>query len=339
MSNKIDLITYYLEHVGITSLLETELTEVVINKPYEILIENENGWQSIPAPNASYDILLKLGTALSVFNEAGDLCAASPIKSLVTPNGERSQFVIPPACESGHISLTIRKPSKTRFTLSDYVSSGRFANARQAKKTTVELSDIQKELLEIYNNADSNRDLYEDFIRKGVEARCNFLVVGGTGSGKTTIASSIADIFPQDRRIITIEDTHEMELPFHNNHVHLFFKTGGVQPKVLIEAAMRMKPDHIFLAELRGNEAWSYIEALNTGHQGSITTIHANNTYASFSRLAAIVKQSDVGLTLDYDFVIKTIKSSIDIILFFNHTHMTEVYFNPVEKNTILSGL
>jgi type IV secretion system protein VirB11 len=102
---------------------------------------------------------------------------------------------------------------------------------------------------------------------------------------------------------------------------------------------MRMKPDHIFLAELRGDEAWSYIEALNTGHEGSITTIHANNTYASFSRLASIIKQSTVGLTLDMDLIQKTIKSSIDIILFFNKTYMTEVYFNPVEKMKILSEM
>ena len=102
---------------------------------------------------------------------------------------------------------------------------------------------------------------------------------------------------------------------------------------------MRMKPDHIFLAELRGDEAWSYIEALNTGHEGSITTIHANNTYASFPRLASIVKQSAVGLTLDYDLVERTIKSSIDIIMFFNKTFLTEIYFNPSEKNEILKGM
>ena len=102
---------------------------------------------------------------------------------------------------------------------------------------------------------------------------------------------------------------------------------------------MRLKPDHIFLAELRGNEAWSYLEALNTGHEGSISTIHANNTYASFSRLASIVKQSDVGMPVDMDLIMRTIKTSIDVILFFNHTRMTELYYEPEEKNRFLSTM
>lgn len=339
MVEKVDVLSYYLELTGIKELLDTDVTEVVINKPYEILVESSNGWESFEAPNASYENLLSLAQTMTVFNKKGDICAATPIKSLRLPNGQRSQIIIPPACEAGHISMTVRKPSLTRFTLNNYVTSGRFSKARQAKKGTGELTDIQLELMELYQKAQNDPAHYELFFKKGVEARCNFLVVGGTGSGKTTVAMAIADEFPKDRRIITIEDAHEMGLPYHPNHVHLFYSEGGVQPKELIQAAMRMKPDHIFLAELRGNEAWSYIEALNTGHEGSVTTIHANNTYASFSRLAAIVKQSDVGLTLDYDFVVNTIKSSLDIIIFFNRTYMTEVYFDPQEKNRILAQL
>ena len=339
MNRDAAMIRFYLEETGIQALLDKDITEVVINKPHEIMIENTSGWEVFNAPNASYENLLSLAKSISVFNKAGEICAESPIKSVVLPNGERSQIIIPPACETGYISMTIRKPSLSRFTLNDYVVSGRFSKAQQAKKASGELSDIQQELLMLYQKAQEEPHYYEAFFKKGVEARCNFLVVGGAGSGKTTVAKAIADEFPKDRRIITIEDVHEMPLPYHPNHLHLFYRSGGVKPKLLIEAAMRMKPDHIFLAELRGDEAWSYIEALNTGHEGSITTIHANNTYASFSRLAAIVKQSDVGLTLDYDFVVKTIKASIDIILFFNRTSMTEVYFNPIEKNTILAAL
>ena len=85
--------------------------------------------------------------------------------------------------------------------------------------------------------------------------------------------------------------------------------------------------------------AKSYLEALNTGHEGSISTIHANNTYASFSRLASIVKQSAVGMTVDMDLIMKTIKTSIDVILFFNHTHLTEIYYEPEDKNKLLSQL
>lgn len=333
-------VRHYLNVTGLGGFLSQDgISEIIINKPCEIVIEGDNGWTFHEAPNATFENLQHLGTALTTYNNAGSLDAKNPIKSLVLPDGERSQIIIPPACETGCISLTIRKPSLTRFSLDDYVKSGRFKTAKQAKQFDGSLSKEQKEMMDLYVEAQNNSDLYADFFRLGVKNRCNFLVVGGTGSGKTTIGKAIADAFPHDRRIITIEDVHEMPLPYHKNHVHLFYKSGGVQPRFLIESAMRMKPDHIFLAELRGDEAWSYIEALNTGHEGSITTIHANNTYASFSRLASIIKQSTVGLTLDMDLIQKTIKSSIDIILFFNKTYMTEVYFNPVEKMKILSEM
>lgn len=334
------VINTFLKTTGLQAFLEQDgVTEIIVNRPYEIITESREGWLYHDAPGASYNDLLDLAITINGYNNGAEpLDAENPIKSLVMPGGERMQVIMPPACESGCLSLTIRKPSLTRFSLDDYIHSGRFANVRFAGKTSVELTDTQRHLLGLFGKARADDTAFKAFFQAAVEARLNFLVVGGTGSGKTTIAKAIADLFPLDRRIITVEDVHEMALPYHRNHVHLFYKRGGVQARYLIEAAMRMKPDHIFLAELRGDEAWSYLEALNTGHEGSITTIHANNTYASFARLASIVKQSTVGLTLDYDFVLKTIKTSIDVVLFFNHTYMTEIYFNPVEKNQLLAA-
>lgn len=335
-----EMIDFYLAETGLIEFIEQKnITEVVVNKPFEIVTEQQSGWQFHNAPNASPENLMHLAATLTAFNKAGMLNEANPIKSLVLPSGERAQIVIPPACLEGTFSLTIRKPSTKRFTLNDYLQSGRFSAAKYAQNTTTALSDKQRLLKKLFESAQTDERQLPLFLRECVNQRLNFLIVGGTGSGKTTIAKAIADLFPHDRRIITIEDVPEMSLPFHRNCVRLFFKDGGVKPKKLIEAAMRMKPDHIFLAELRGDEAWSYLEALNTGHEGSITTIHANNTYASFSRLASIIKQSEIGLTLDIAFIQKTIKSSIDIILFFNHTYLTEIYFNPEEKNTLLAGV
>lgn len=333
-------VRHYLDLVGIKEYLEKNgVSEIIINKPYEIVIEGDDGWSYFDAPNASLENLHHLATALTTFNNAGSIDEFTPIKSLVLPDGERSQVIIPPACMVGSFSMTIRKPSKSRFTLDDYNKTGRFSKAKFAERVTTNLNPMQIELKKLFEKTKEDSSFFPDFIKKGVEARCNFLIVGGTGSGKTTVGKAIADCFPLDRRIITIEDVHEMPLPYHRNHVHLFYKSGGVKPRFLIESAMRMKPDHLFLAELRGDEAWSYIEALNTGHEGSITTIHANDAYASLSRLASIVKQSEVGLTLDMDLIQKTIKSSIDIIMFFNKTYMTEIYFNPEEKNKILSEM
>lgn len=329
-----------LELTGIQKHLDTEgITEVVVNRPKEILIEKSDGWHFFDEPSATMENLLLLTDTLTTLNNVKEIEVTSPVRSLVFPDGERSQVIIPPACMDNTFSMTIRKPSLNRFKLSDYLDSGRFNGVQQAQKKDGSLSEAQIKMMALYEKAFKDPSYYVEFLTEGVKNKCNFLVVGGTGSGKTTVAKAIADLFPLDRRIITVEDVHEMSLPYHKNKVHLFYKLGIITPKFLIESAMRMKPDHIFLAELRGDEAWSYIEALNTGHEGSITTIHANDTYASFSRLASIVKQSEIGLTLDYQFIEKTIKSSIDIILFFNKTYLTEIYFNPKEKMEILKGM
>ncbi|UCQ29636.1 P-type DNA transfer ATPase VirB11 (plasmid) [Edwardsiella tarda] len=323
---------------GIQEILERDdVTEISINQPGRIWYECREGWSFIDTPDASFKNLMTLAKTLSNFSElAIPLDEGNPVCSVILPGGERGQIIIPPATENGCVVISIRKPSLTRFTLDDYINSGRFDNVKIATKHIAEMTERQKRLYEL-----SRGDAMSigQFLREAVNDRLNFLIVGGTGSGKTTVGKAIADLFPPERRYATIEDVHEMTLPNHPNHMHLFYKKGTIEAKTIIEACMRLKPDHIFLAELRGDEAWSYLEALNTGHEGSISTIHANNTYASFSRLASIVKQSAVGMTVDMDLIMKTIKTSIDVILFFNHTHLTELYYEPEEKNKLLSQL
>lgn len=338
MEDNSDIARLYLEKTGIQTLLNREgLTEVAINQPGRIWYEGCEGWQFVDEPAANFENLKHLAESLSTYSNLPQLNQANPIASVILPDGERGQIIMPPATEPGCIAISIRKPSLQRFSIADYVNSGRFDKVRIAKKQTVELSDTQRRLYELYQKGDPHS--LEKFIYEAVRERLNFLIVGGTGSGKTTIAKAVADIFPSERRYATIEDVHEMQLPNHPNHIHLFYKKGVITAKTIIEACMRLKPDHIFLAELRGDEAWSYLEALNTGHEGSISTIHANNTYASFSRLASIVKQSDVGMTVDMDLIMRTIKTSVDVILFFNQTRMTEIYFEPQEKNKLLNEM
>jgi len=158
-----------------------------------------------------------------------------------------------------------------------------------------------------------------EFWKLAVESEQNILLVGGTGSGKTTVMKAMVDAYPIEKRLFTVEDVHELDLPNHPNHIHW------------------MKPDHVLLAELRGDEAWTYLEMLNTGHQGSITTIHANDCRSAYSRLAGLVKQSEVGQTLDIQHILNVVKSSIDIIAFFKSTHLKELHYNPALKNKLLA--
>lgn len=326
----------FLSQLGIQTVLDYDgLTEIAINQPNRIWFERGNGWEFIDEPRCSFASLEKLATTLSVMSNDGiPLDFNNPVSSVILPDGERGQIVIPPMTENNCVSMTFRKPSKSRFTLSDYENTGRFTGYKTAKMTTSEseLTQEQEMLYTLYKNGN-----IKAFFEKAVEERLNILLVGGTGSGKTTVMKAIVDLYPTNRRLFTIEDVHELDLPKHPNHLHLFYKNKTMPPKFVIESCMRMKPDHIFLAELRGEEAWSYIEALNTGHAGSVTTTHANDCYSAFNRIADLVKQSDTGRTLDYSHIFKAVRTSIDIVCFFKGSFLKEIYFDPFEKKRLLA--
>lgn len=324
----------YLLKTGIQEILDLEgITEVAINQPNGIWFDRGNDWEYKEDFNCSLENLKYLANTLSVYSNSGmNLDFNNPIASVVLPDGERGQIILPPAAENNTISFTLRKPSMTRFSIDDYDNTGRLSDFIDAKRKVADLTETQKMLLKL-----KKENRMGDFFRLAIQEKFNILMVGGTGSGKTTVMKALADLYPKHRRIFTIEDVHELSLPNHPNHLHLFYKAGGVTPRKIIESCMRMRPDHVFLAELRGEETWNYFEMLNTGHAGSLTTTHANDCYSAFSRLAGLVKQSEVGQTLDYDFILKTVKSSLDIICYFENTRMKELYFNPEEKNQILS--
>ena len=323
-----------LNYTGLQEILDLDgLTEVAVNEPFTAWFDRGKGWESKSLPNLSFDLCSDLAKSLAVF--AGltiPLGELNPVASVILPDGERGQVAAPPATENHVISMTFRKPSLARFTLTDYENTGRFSNFSEMQLHDIQLSTAQMQLLELKEKGDIKR-----FFELAVKSRMNILLVGGTGSGKTTVMKAMVDNYPEDKRIFTIEDVHELDLPKHPNHLHLFYKQGGLTPKQVIESCMRMKPDHVLLAELRGDEAWTYLEMLNTGHEGSITTIHANDCRSAPTRLAGLVKQSDVGKTLDMTHIMNTVKTSIDIIAFFKHTHLTELYFNPELKNKLLS--
>lgn len=324
-----------LKQVGLQALLDLpNLTEVAVNQPQEAWIDRGDGWERHELPELTLQRCMDLAKALCVF--AGltqPLGEQHPLASVILPDGERGQIAVPPATEKGIVSMTFRKPSLARFSLDDYHHSGRFANCRDIKTISSELTPTQKALQELKEQRD-----YRGFFKLAVQSNLNIMLVGGTGSGKTSFMKSMVDHYPPEKRLFTIEDAHELSLAFHPNHLHLFYKRGGLTPKQLIESCMRMKPDHILLGELRGDEAWNYLEMLNTGHQGSVTTIHANDCLSAFARLATLIKQSEVGKTLEHEHIMRTIMTSIDVVAFFQHTHLTELWYDPSMKNALLAG-
>lgn len=348
-----------LDKLQISELLNKPgVTEVLINRPGEVFTESSAGFERFENPNLTLTALTQMASALCIFNSK-HLCYETPIHSVTLPDGERGHIMMPPSCEDKTLVFAFRKPSNTRFSLSDYVDTGRLGGFTDVSNHGVleTASDVEWDTRHLRDVCDkmklphdvrlqdwqyrmldhkANKNLAA-FFREAIDHRLNICMVGGTGSGKTTFTKALADLIPFHERLITIEDTHELSLPNHPNHAHLFYKEH-ITAKMIVAACMRLKPDRIFLTELRGDEAWDYLSALNTGHPGGLTSVHANDARSVHYRIAQLAKESATGQTMDYDYILNTVRSTIDVVCFFDKTYMTEIYFDPVEKFYAMSG-
>ena len=307
------------------------IRDVAINRPGEIWLENEDGWIREEKPGLDLAMCNRLAISLAAYNNQ-TLSTKSPIKTVELPDNERGLIVMAPACEAGTLSMTFRKPSTDRYTLQGYIDSGRFCQALAVAGRGLELDDWQKSLKRYHEEKD-----WMNFFMLAIERRQNIIIFGGTGSGKTTFAKSLVDLFPEHRRMLTIEAVNELKMPYHPNHVHLIYG-DIITPKELVSCSLRMKPDHIFLAELTGDETWDFMELLNTGHPGTITTAHANDTLSGYGRVCGMIKQSPVGVGLEYEYIERRVRTSFDIVLYMEHTRIMEVHYEPETKIKLLNS-
>lgn len=322
----------FLKQTGVHECLNREgVRDVAINRPGEIWLENENGWVREERPTLDLSMCSRLANALAAYNNQS-LTVKSPIKTVELPDNERGLIVMAPACEPGTLSMTFRKPSNDRYTLQGYIDSGRFNEALALTGRGTELEEWQISLKRFHAQKD-----WLNFFMLAIERRLNIIIFGGTGSGKTTFAKSLVDLFPVHRRMLTIEAVNELKMPYHPNHVHLIYG-DIITPKELVSCSLRMKPDHIFLAELTGDEAWDFMELLNTGHPGTITTAHANDTLSGYGRVCGMIKQSPVGMGLDYEYIERRVRTSFDIVLYMEHTRILEVHYEPETKLRLLNA-
>jgi type IV secretion system protein VirB11 len=297
---------------GLSQALNGDITELAVNKPGEFWTESNGIWARHDAPRLTIQSLNEIAKVISIFNKI-KLDIESPIGSFVLPGGERVQILLPPVAQNGTVSITIRKANDARFTLAQYAQSGRL------RPTLVKNQKNDELLADLAEKGD-----FENFFKHAIRTRKNIVIVGSTGSGKTTFAKAVIDLFPPSRRLVTIEDTHELTTPYHPNVVHLFY--GPVKAENVLAAAMRMKPDHVFVTELRGHEAWPYLMALQSGHPGSVTSVHANDCMGGLEKIVLYVKQSDVGRSIDYAEIQRVVTSIIDVVCFFENTHLKEVF-------------
>ncbi|EPR21183.1 type IV secretion protein VirB11 [Agrobacterium sp. TS43] len=307
-------------------LQDPSLYEVIVNRPGQVLTEGPGGWRTYDAPELTFEKLMRLSRAVASFSHQS-IDETRPILSATLPGDERIQIVIPPATMKGTVSITIRKPSSVDFSLDDLEEKGFFAKTRA---TNVDRPLEDEELNESYRAG-----RFKDFLRQAVIARKNIIISGATGSAKTTLSKALIKHIPQNERVISIEDTPELVI-CQPNHVRLFYSKGGqglsrAGPNELLESCLRMRPDRILLQELRDGTAFYFIRNVNSGHPGSITTVHANSAELAFEQLALLIKESEGGMGLTRQDSLALIKSGIDIVAHCKREDRTfrlmEVYF------------
>jgi type IV secretion system protein VirB11 len=327
-----------LEQIGIQAFLnDASVTEIAINTVGEIWVQTKE-WAKIDAPNATLENLEQLVQLIANSNNIR-LSNEQPIMSVQLPSGERVQICIPPATLMGNISVTIRRYSNETKSIEVLDKEGTFNSFEWLKHTNYEdeenihnLNAIDKKLIELIQ-----AQRIKEFLLYAVEQHKNIVIVGRTGSGKTFLTRSLIQEVPRRERIITIEDVHELYLPSHDNKVHLIFGSGKERTtaKQSLSACMRMKPDRIFLAEIRGDEAWDYICSLNTGHPGSITSAHANDALHAYRRLASLIKSTEVGATLDSAYIEHELFNTLHISIYYENRKMKQIFFDPIYSQTI----
>ena len=267
-------------------LEDNSVTEIMVNGPDSIFVEREGKikrWnRSFTSKEKLEDVIQQIvGKCNRVVNEA------SPIVDARLESGERVNAVIAPVALNGPI-LTIRRFSKQPITM----------------EKLLQLGSLTEECVR--------------FLSKMVQARYSILVGGGTGSGKTTFLGALSEYIPNEERIITIEDNAELRIQGIDNLVRLEAKAANLEGgrditiRDLIKTALRMRPDRIIVGEVRSKEAVDMLQALNTGHEGSLSTAHANSTKDMLSRLETMVL---MGMNLPMEAIRRQIASGLDLLI------------------------
>lgn len=285
------------------------VTEVSVNRPGEVWIarQGEPYMERHAAADLTDEILLALAQQVATSTEQ-EVSREKPLLSAELPNGFRVQFVLPPA--SGRsVALSIRRPAVLDLALADYERTGAFD---LTNRRTREEEQSERDLRDAHAAGD-----FASFLAMAVRARKNILISAGTDAGKTTLLNALLKEIPPRERLAIIEDARELRPP-QANVVRLFYSRGdqglaraGAQE--LCEATLRLRPDRILLGELRGKEAFTYLRTINSGHPGSITTIHSDSPELAFEQLALMVMQGFP--SIDRTLVVEYVRAIIPIVV------------------------
>src|ERR1700720_439123 len=266
-------------------ILDDAISEVMVNGPDRVFIEKQGFLQQVPGVSIG-DRSLMVAVKNIARRLGDDISESKPMIDSRLPAGSRVAAVIPP-CSLGGVTLTIRKFNTRHFEMEDLIRIGTLDRTR------------------------ANR------LEDCVLAQKNILISGGTGTGKTTLLSILGKFIPQDERVLVIEDTAEIQLA-QENLVRFEARREqngllAVAIRDLLRAALRHRPDRIVLGEVRGGEAFDLLQLLNTGHSGTLSTIHANSALQGLARFTSCVLQS--GVDIPYKAIRSNIADSLNLVV------------------------
>lgn len=284
MSNSTDALFEYLKPLQLF-LNDPLVSEISINEPHRLFVEKQGEMIDYQVEALSYYHLRGLVELIARFY-GHVLNDQSPLLSATLPSGHRIQIVIPPACEQQRIVLSLRKTVTHQMTLEEFVNSGVFDVTQPYYLKQYQKKSLCGEddyLIDLFQKKD-----YIAFLKQAILLKKNIIISGGTSSGKTTLLNACLQEVSLRERIITLEDVREIHIP-HQNAVHLL--SSHVSLQKLIEVSLRLRPDRLIIGEIRGAEVIDFCHANQTGHSGSIASMHAEHPAQVFDRVVNLVRR------------------------------------------------
>lgn len=310
---------------------EEGVSEISVNRPGEAWVEQRGDMRHELLPELDVEHLKGLARLVAQSTDQ-KISEENPLLSATLPNGFRIQIVFPPACESGTVAMSIRKGATNRYDFELYEKMGAFEST-----ATEDIEDPNDKVLAQLLEEKKIRQ----FLSMAIKTKKNIVISGGTSTGKTTFTNAALLEIPTHERLITCEDAREVNLPDHPNRVHLLASKGGqgrakVTTQDLIEACLRLRPDRIIVGELRGAEAFSFLRAINTGHPGSISTLHADTPAMALEQLKLMVMQAGLGMPPEE--IRNYILAVVDIVVQLKRAeggkrYISEIYFKGRHKH------
>jgi type IV secretion system protein VirB11 len=293
-------------------LADPEVSEILLNQPQEIWVEKQGRLVSHVVPEFTESHLSRLFQLIANENQQR-FSIEFPLLSGSLSDGSRVQLCLPPT--SKHYAFAIRRKVVRNFSLSDYNKGHFYGSVKrvQLHKSSETLREEEGELIDAYEAGK-----WDAFIRAAILKKKNLIVSGGTSSGKTTFLNACLREIPAQERLVILEDTRELEVP-HQNQVQLLASKGlqgeaKVTMQDLVQASLRLRPDRILMGEIRGAEILDFVSACSTGHEGSMTSIHASDPEMAFRRMVQMVKLNNVPSMSDQD-ILEMLKSVVDIVI------------------------